>query len=482
MQHFCFDHALLPGGWQQDMVFSVDSTGRIDSVRRFTATPHEWPGAIEHVGGYAIPGMPNAHSHAFQRAMAGAAEQRQSGQDSFWGWRELMYELANTLDAESLETVASQAFVEMLDAGYTSVAEFHYLHRELDGSRAHEVTATARALARAADAAGIGLCIVPAAYRSSDFGDAPLRNEQRRFDADAEWIASQVDACLCEFANNPALSCAVAIHSLRAFSLSSIRDLARNVRRTRPTLPIHIHIAEQQAEVDSCLAHTGQRPVEHLLDSGIVDAHWCLVHATHANQAEIEGMASLGCAVCLCPTTEANLGDGEFDTREFLQRRGVLCIGSDSQVCIDPTEELRWLEYQQRLRTQRRVVLAPHRAAKRESRGDGQTKESLGESLWQRACSGGAAALGMPIGELRSGARADLVVLDAGHPSIAGAEPGQALDALIFAGARAAIRDVMVAGRWRVRDGRHSARDSVGARYTQWRRDWQATIKMNSRP
>ncbi len=409
------------------------------------------------IAGRVVPGMANAHSHAFQRAMVGATEYRSSARDSFWTWRQAMYALANRIEPAELEVIATQLFVEMLKAGYTAVAEFHYLHRRSDATPYLADNEIWSAVARAAATAGIGLTFLPTLYQASDFGGQPLKREQARFALETDGFVQAIAARLRreQHAGGGGLvRTGAAFHSLRAVAQETLREAALQLRDIDSSMPVHIHVAEQVREVEACISATGRRPVELLLESGLLTPHWCLVHATHATPEELRGIATQGASVCVSITTEANLGDGFFDARRFLQAEGRLCIGSDSQISVSPTEELRWLEYQQRLRRKRRVTLAtadePH----------------VGTRLWRDAARTGAEAIGQPLGGIAPGQRADWLVLDTAHPLMAGAAPDAALDTLVFAGGGSgAIRDVMVGGRWVVRDGRHHAEEGLGERF-----------------
>jgi len=464
-RHYRIESALLSEGWVDDAIVSVSDAGLITEIG-IGAPP---PGA-ERITGIAVPGMPNAHSHAFQRAMAGATEYRLSARDSFWTWRQAMYALANRIEPEELEVVATQLFVEMLKAGYTSVAEFHYLHRRRDATPYLGTNDLWNAVASAASAAGIGLTLLPTLYQASDFGGKPLRREQARFALQTEEflraIGERLDAERRSAARAAGRSAAdgsaaagrmmrtgAAFHSLRAVGLESLREAAAQLRNIDPSLPVHIHVAEQLREVEACKRETGRRPIEFLLESELLTPQWCLVHATHATPAELEGIANSGATVCVSISTEANLGDGFFDANRFLKANGHLCIGSDSQATVCPAEELRWLEYQQRLRRKRRGVLAS------------SDDTHVGTRLWRDAAIHGARAIGQAAGQIAVGRRADWLVLDRGHPSMAGATIDAALDHLIFAGASAAIRDVMVGGRWVVKDYRHAAEPALQLRF-----------------
>jgi formimidoylglutamate deiminase len=454
--------AYLQQGWARDVLVTV-SEGMITAIETAAPTqpqttqsqPSQTP-EFERVDGIVVPGMPNAHSHAFQRAMAGNAEYRTSARDSFWTWRQAMYALANRVGPEDLQIVATQLFVEMLKAGYTSVAEFHYLHRPAAEAPYSTANLLWEAVGNAARAAGIGLTFLPTLYQSSDFGGQPLRPEQARFFLDTDEFLRAIEERIAaerRAGGGSMLRTGAAFHSLRAVPLDQLRRAALALRSIDANMPVHIHVAEQMLEVRACEQATGRRPVELLLDQQLLTPHWCVVHATHATAEELEGLAAADAVVCVSISTEANLGDGLFDAARFLKLNGRLCVGSDSQSTVSPAEELRWLEYQQRLRKKRRGVLA----AKGESH--------VGTRLWRDAAQNGARALGQPVGGLAVGCRADWLVLDDSHPAMAGVAADGALDRLLFAGADKAIRDVMVGGRWVIKAGRHAADDQLSASF-----------------
>jgi formimidoylglutamate deiminase len=452
-RQYYLDCALLAQGWAQGAVVTV-SNGCITAIDRPQAGAPA-PAGAERVAGIVVPGMPNAHSHAFQRAMAGNTEYRLSARDSFWTWRRAMYQLANRIEPEDLQVLATQLFVEMLKSGYTSVAEFHYLHRQANGDRYPGANGLWNAIGAAAADAGIGLTFLPTLYQTSDFGAQPLKSEQRRFALDTEFFLRAVESRVnAERRSAPAtLRTGAAFHSLRAVPMDALHEATLALRTIDPTLPVHIHVAEQLREVEACKLATGRRPIELLLDSGLLTEHWCLVHATHATAQELQGIATAAATVCVSISTEANLGDGFFDASRFFKLGGRVCVGSDSQSTVCPAEELRWMEYQQRLRKKRRGVLA------------GKAESHVGTRLWRDAAQHGAQAIGQPAGMLTIGQRADWLVLDAAHPSMAGAAAETALDHLIFAGGSAAIRDVMVAGRWVIKERRHAAEEALHGRF-----------------
>ena len=428
-------------GWHADAALAVDADGRLRE-------PDDRADG-EMLGAWVLPGMPNLHSHAFQRAMAGLAERKGRADDSFWSWRETMYAFAATVGPDELQAIAAQLYVEMLKAGYTHVCEFHYLHHQPDGTRYAQPEAMSLALIEAAREAGIALTLLPVLYISGSFDGRALTARQRRFGHDVAAYLRLLDTLRKHESDN--LRIGIALHSLRAVPEQAMHDvLASDLAKT---CPIHIHIAEQIGEVQDCLATRGARPVEWLFEHADVDARWCLVHATHLTAAETAQLARSGAVAGLCPTTEANLGDGLFPLAAYQDACGTLGIGSDSHISISPVEELRWLEYGQRLTSGHRNIAA---------RAQGV---SVGETLWRAALHGGAQASGLPVGELRSGARADLIVLDENSPLLAARDARSVLDSFLFAGNTPLVRDVMAGGEWVVRDFHHRAEDRIAADY-----------------
>jgi formimidoylglutamate deiminase len=427
-------------GWLADGRFGLSPDGAL-------LDPPAGPQAS--IGSWVLPGMPNLHSHAFQRAMAGLAERRSKADDSFWSWRETMYAFAAAITPEQLKAIASQLYVEMLKSGYTRVCEFHYLHHQPDGTPYAQPEAMSLALIEAAREAGIGLTLLPVLYMSGGFDGRALTARQRRFGHSVDGYLRLLETLRRHESDDVRVG--IALHSLRAVPEQALAEvLASPLARTGP---IHIHIAEQIGEVQDCLATRGARPVEWLFEHADVDERWCLVHATHLTEAETAQLARSGAVAGLCPTTEANLGDGLFPLADFLDAGGTLGIGSDSHISISPVEELRWLEYGQRLATRHRNI-----AARRQG-------DSVGEALWRAALAGGARASGAPVGELRAGARADLVVLDDASPLLAARDTRSLIDSFLFSGNTPLVRDVMVGGRWQVRDFRHRDEAAIAARY-----------------
>jgi formimidoylglutamate deiminase len=444
MGNLWFASALLEGGWIENVRFGIEA-GRIVRIEAGVAATQD-----DEQHRVAMPGIPNVHSHAFQRAMAGLTESAGPGADSFWTWRNLMYRFVERLSPEDLEAISAFAFAEMLEAGFTRVGEFHYLHHDREGTPYADIGELASRIAAAAQESGIGLTLLPVFYAHSNFGSTAPSQAQRRFINDLEQFAKLLDASRRAIVPLQAGRIGVAPHSLRAVSpqeLAALMSMAPNV-------PVHLHIAEQLKEVADCIAWCGSRPVDWLLDHASVDERWCLVHATHVNPDEVHRLAACGAVVGLCPLTEANLGDGIFPASEFLSAGGSYGIGTDSNVLINSAEELRTLEYAQRLMHRRRNVLA---------RG---VEHSTGRSLIDAAIAGGARALGgdQPPG-LMVGADADIVSLDTTHDALASRRGDALLDSWIFAARGSVIDCVWRFGRKVVSGGRHVRRDAITTRY-----------------
>ena len=472
--------AWLPNGWQAQVLLRIGADGCWAEIQPGVARP---PDGATVLAGALLPGLVNAHSHAFQRAFVGLAERRESGADDFWSWRDRMYSVALRITPAQMRAVAAQLYVELLQGGYTQVCEFHYLQHDSDGQPYTDALAMGWALADAADDAGLGLTLMPALYERAGFAQAALRPDQRRFASSAAsvWAAAQAisaraAATALGTGRAPLLNAGLVIHSLRAAApaaIHALRDLALNFDG-----PVHIHVAEQASEVSDCLAATGARPIEWLARQGLLDARWQLVHATHSLPAEIDAVARTGAGVVICPSTEANLGDGLCDLRGWLDAGVPLAIGSDSHVGRDWREELRWLDYGQRLlHRQRNLAAAP-------AAGEASTAQRL----FSRALAGGAAAAGLasrwaagraaisqPGWGLQRGARADALVVDARCPSVLGLPPERLLDGLVFSSPGRPFRDVMVAGRWVLRAHRHAQGLAIARRFEQAMADlWPA--------
>ncbi len=432
MQSLHARHALLPSGWAENVRLQI-TNGCFEKIEADTDAAE-----TDEKLGIVIPGMVNAHSHAFQRLLVGHAEKPSpDGEDNFWGWRERMYQLVQNIEPDMMYAIACQLFTEMLQSGYTSVAEFHYAHNGPNASvHGNEMS---RAIMLAAGDSGIRLTHIPVVYERAGF-DADGPNERQKvFYRSASELLSLYDD-LQQFTSSH-VSVGLGIHSLRAAFPDSIDAIVEHARAD--DVPIHIHIAEQEREVTECLEATGTTPVQWLLDNHDLNHRWCLVHATHMNDSEISELAKSAAVVCLCPSTEANLGDGIFPLLDYIRADGRIAIGSDSQVTVNPFEELRWLEYVQRLQHKGRNLV---RSLERPATGD---------YLYQLALEGGAHATGRSSNQLARGNFADLLVVDDRDPVMLGHTADSYLGALVFAGFRSPLTRVMVNGQWQVVDGQH---------------------------
>ena len=437
--------ALLSTGWADNVLVEIEA-GRITAVAADQSAPPQ-----AHRTAILLPAVANLHSHAFQRAMAGMTEYRSTGQDSFWTWRTLMYRFLEQLTPEDVEAIAAQVYVEMLEAGYASVAEFHYLHHGPDGQAYADLAEMSVRIAAAAGETGIGLTHLPVLYMHGGTDGRSLAGGQRRFGNDLDRFVRLLEGAERAVGSLDAdAKVGLAAHSLRAVGVEALTEAVS----LRPEAPFHIHVAEQVAEVAEVLASHGATPVKWLLEIMDVDERWCLIHATQMTPEETEGLARSGAVAGLCPITESNLGDGIFDGARYLEAGGRLGVGSDSNVRIALAEELRVLEYSQRLRDRARAVLA----------GEGV---STGRLLYERAARDGAQALGRSAGAIQVGGWADLVALDEGALALTGLDGDSVLDGWIFAGDDNVVADVWSAGRHMVRDGRHIARDTVERRFRQ---------------
>lgn len=453
MRTLFFDRALLGEGaaarWANAVVVEVDARGVITRVD----PDQPCPAGAERIAGAALPGLANLHSHAHQRSIAGLGEVSGEGTDSFWSWRDAMYRAVRRMDPDAFQAVAAWLYVEMLKAGYTSVGEFHYLHHDFDGSPYDDAAEMSHRCVAAAREAGMPIALLPVLYNTSGFGATPPTDGQKRFIHSGDAFVSLMQALKDAYGADDDVRLGIAPHSLRAVPPDLLASVLPEIDRLLPGSPVHIHIAEQTKEVDDCLAHTGQRPVEWLLDHAPVNDRWCLIHATHVTDAEAAGMARAGAVVGLCPTTEANLGDGLFPIETFLAAGGRFGVGSDSHISVSPVEELRWLEYGVRLTTRRRTVLT------------GGPRSSTGRFLFDRARDGGAQACGFRAGQISVGYRADIITLDTSTPLLTAATPETLLDAWVFSGNVPVVKDVLVAGQAVVRDGHHPHEEFLSRRY-----------------
>lgn len=443
MSRLHFASALLPSGWAND-VQVVITAGAIAAV-----TPGVAPAVGDERHAIALPGLASLHSHAFQRGMAGFAELRGDSADTFWTWRETMYRFALAMTPDDVAAVATLLYVEMLEQGFTRVGEFHYLHHDRDGSHYADPAEMAARIAEAAEASSIGLTLLPSFYAHGSFGGAAPHDGQRRFICSVDHFAKLMAASRKAIANLSGANIGIAPHSLRAVApdeLAAVIPLAAGG-------PVHIHAAEQVKEVEDCLAWSGRRPVQWLLEQAPVDQRWCLIHATHTTSDEVSAFAKAGAVAGLCPMTEASLGDGIFPAREFLDAGGLFGVGTDSNVLVGVADELRQLEYGQRLKHRARNVLS------------GGAGRSTGRTLFDDAVAGGARALAQPIAGLAPGARADIVTLDTSHPSLAGRARDAVIDGWIFAAGSGAIDCVWAGGNKVVESGRHRLRQAARERF-----------------
>jgi formimidoylglutamate deiminase len=429
---FFAPQAWVAGAWASDVLLAADAEGRWTEVRAGCGAAQRAGAEVLH--GPALPGVVNGHSHAFQRAIAGLTERAAPGRDDFWSWRDRMYAAALRITPGQLEAIAAFLYAELVQAGYTHVCEFHYLHNDVGGKPYADPLEMSLALVRAAQSAGIGLTLLPTLYMRSGFGAGGLRDDQRRFASTPQAVLRIAEAVRKLGAGDPRLGAGIALHSLRAVDEGALRETSQAAAAAG--LPVHIHVAEQQQEVDDCLQRHGRRPIQWLLEHAGLDARWNLVHATQATPQELDAVQRTGAAIVLCPSTEANLGDGVFDLPHWLATRGRWSVGSDSHVTRSWMEELRLLEYSQRLVLRQRNVAA--RSA---------TQESTAGALFQGALDGGSAAAGLPLQGLQVGQRADFAVLDAASPALAGIPAQHMLDALVFSSPDARFSRVCVGAR-----------------------------------
>jgi formimidoylglutamate deiminase len=454
MQRIFAEKALTADGWQSDITITVNTDGMIDSISKTRTAQAERVGIL-------LPAPGNLHSHAFQRAMAGMTEHKSPDpHDNFWTWREMMYRFLDHLTPEDVESITAFAQMEMLEAGYAAVGEFHYLHHQPDGQSYADIAEIAKRIIAAAGNTGIGLTMLPVYYERGGCDNRPLTGGQRRFGNELESFARLVDG-IGKYSGYRAADSVTGIapHSLRAVSADSLQQLAQML----PRAPLHMHIAEQIAEVEEVRAVYGARPVEWLLANQAVDARWCLIHCTHMTAHETKALARSRAIAGLCPVTEANLGDGIFNGTGFVESGGQFGIGSDSNIRISLSEELRQLEYSQRLRDHARAVLARHNM-------------SCGRLLFEEAAHGSAQALGRNSGMIEIGRIADLLALDVNSVALAGCEGDEILDSYIFAGDDSLVTDVWSAGRHVVRENRHIEHEKITANYRRTMTDLRSKL------
>jgi formimidoylglutamate deiminase len=443
-QTYFIKKALLSQGWAKNVRLGVDDKGLIVSLQANVLAEQD-----DHRLGLVIPGLVNCHSHAFQRAMAGLTEYQVSPTDTFWSWRKTMYRFANLVSPEDLQDIASYLYLEMIKQGYTSVAEFHYVHHQPSGKPYSSVSQLSQSVINAANIAGINLTLLPVLYMNAGFGDQALLDDQKRFGNSVDSYLALHDEATRYCSHQSQHSVGMALHSLRAVPASSMTEVISHFKDRAHSCPIHIHIAEQTQEVEQSIKALGKRPVEWLLDKYDIDKQWCLIHATHMTPKETAQVAKSGATVVICPTTEANLGDGLFPLRQYLDDGGQIAIGSDGNTCTNPMEELRWLEYGQRLLSRTRNVASDDR------------ERHTGTNLYRHCLEGGARSIGQKPGALTLGGRADLIVLDDNSADLANIAADSILDVLIFGTSQSLIKDVMVNGTWKITHYHHADEERI---------------------
>jgi formimidoylglutamate deiminase len=443
-QTYFIKKALLSQGWAKNVRLGVDDKGLIVSLQTNVLAEQD-----DHRLGLVIPGLVNCHSHAFQRAMAGLTEYQVSPTDTFWSWRKTMYRFANLVSPEDLQDIASYLYLEMIKQGYTSVAEFHYVHHQPNGKPYSSVSQLSQSVINAANIAGINLTLLPVLYMNAGFGDQALLDDQKRFGNSVDSYLALHDEATRYCSHQSQHSLGMALHSLRAVPASSMTEVISHFKDRAHSCPIHIHIAEQTQEVEQSIKALGKRPVEWLLDKYDIDKQWCLIHATHMTPKETAQVAKSGATVVICPTTEANLGDGLFPLRQYLDDGGQIAIGSDGNTCTNPMEELRWLEYGQRLLSRTRNVASDDR------------ERHTGTNLYRHCLEGGARSIGQKPGALTLGGRADLIVLDDNSADLANIAADSILDVLIFGTSQSLIKDVMVNGTWKITHYHHADEERI---------------------
>ncbi|MEI8169636.1 MAG: formimidoylglutamate deiminase [Rhodoferax sp.] len=466
LQQFFAPQAWVQGAWARDVLLTVDVTGHWCGVQADTPPAYRVGATV--LAGPVLPGLVNAHSHAFQRAIVGLTEQKSTAAgttgDDFWRWRDRMYSAARRITPEQLESIAALLYAELLAGGYTQVCEFHYLHNAADGAAHAYPLDMSLALVRAAQSVGMGLTLLPTLYRRSGFGASGLREDQRRFAATTDSLLRLCESLQSQTSGLNQVNVGVAIHSLRAVELADVKEIAAFA--AQKNLPVHIHIAEQMQEVQDCLTHTSQRPIEWLLAHIPINAHWNLVHATHTTPAELQGVSASGAAIVICPSTEANLGDGVFDYSGFARVGGQWSIGSDSHVTRRWTEELRLLEYSQRLTQRQRNVAA------QVSRFD-----SSAAAMFEAALAGGRSATSRALGSIAVGNRADFLVLETTSSALLGVPADNLLDALVFSSPDATYTQVYVAGDLVVQNGLVCGKDSEPSLHLQLQTGFVQTMQ-----
>ena len=457
-KHYFMPCVLLADGWANNVQLSVGEDGLISAVAQDVDPSVE---DLIHISGTVIPGIPNCHSHAHQRAMSGLGEKasidpatQKKASDSFWTWRTVMYHYLERIQPHHLHAIASQLYLEMLKVGYTNTAEFQYLHHDLNGASYENPAEMTLQCLQAARDVGIGFTALPVLYRHGGFGGQDALDGQKRFLNDADQFCEIVNRLFDAVSSTRAQSASVGIapHSLRAVTDELLNEVIQNLS-THELAAIHVHVAEQTKEVEDCLAWSGERPVEWMMNRFAVNENWCAIHATHMTEQETVRLAKSGAVAGLCPTTEGNLGDGLFDINSYSAENGSWAIGSDSHISISPVEELRWLEYGRRLFDRKRNILAT------------ETELHTGMKLLEHALQGGKQSSGLKIAELKVGSRADFVVLEDLHPRLYGRNQSDLIDSWIFSGNENVVRDVYVSGMPMVVDGHHPKEQEIEQNY-----------------
>lgn len=450
MKSIWANQALLPNGWANNVRVIIDETGKIKSAEILGS--EESPRSNDEQVGILLPSPANVHSHAFQRAMAGLTEQRgPDPKDTFWTWRQLMFRFLDQLTPDDVEAITAYVQMEMLEAGYATNVEFHYLHHQPGGAPYENVAEMANRVASAAAQTGIGLTLLPVHYQYGGCDQRELGPGQIRFGTDLkgyEKLWAESKSALNNLPDDAAIG--VAPHSLRAIGKRSLPNLLE-IAQGRP---FHMHLAEQIAEVEEVKEAWGSRPVEWLLGNANVDRNWCLIHCTQMQPHETERLAASGAIAGLCPITESNLGDGIFDGIRWMDAGGKIAIGSDSNIRISLSEEIRTLDYSQRLRDNSRAAFAT-------------SDKSTGRRIFDAICEGGAQAAGRHCGSITEGAWADIMGLDETNVDLIGHSGDTILDAYIFAGDDRMVKDVWSAGRKMVSDHTHVNRSSISNRYAE---------------
>ncbi len=434
-------HLLTDKGWMHNTRVTINENGYVQSIKQ------EQKAASDKVVDVLLPGVPNLHSHGFQWSMAGLAEYKLSGKDSFWTWRDMMYQFLDKIDPGDLKIIAKALYIDMLKAGYTEVGEFHYLHNDCKGNQYGQIELLSLQMIEAAREVGLGICHLPVIYQFSGFDKKVAGDGQKRFTLSSDKFQLVIENLRKKYLNDNLVTVGMAPHSLRAVDIYELPELTANLAGD---FPIHIHIAEQLSEVEQCKAVYGQRPVELLYSLLQIDQQWCLIHATHLNSMEVQSIANSKAVVGLCPTTEANLGDGIFPLLEFYKNDGRWGIGSDSHVSVSVLEELRWLEYGQRLQHQGRTLYT------------NQQNSQTSLNLYQQALKGGAQALKSEAGVIEVGSRADFIGLKI-PAQYHGFSSDQIFSRYLFSSRDNWINDVMVSGNWLVTDGVHPLEDKASA-------------------